>query len=75
MKKIFLSAVLLIFLFAAAASAAQWNPKQDEYWIRINKQQLRLSLVKGESVVKSWPVSIGKGRGKEKTSRMDLITP
>ena len=76
MKRIFITALVFIFVSAAAAcAAAPWSPKAGEYWIKINKQQLRLTLFKGGEVVKSWPVSVGKGRGKTKTSRMDLITP
>ena len=76
MKKIFIIALFLLFACAAAASAASpWSPKAGEYWIKVNKQQLRLTLFKGGEVVKSWPVSIGKGRGKVKSSRLDLITP
>ena len=76
MKKISIIALFLLFACAAAASAASpWSPKAGEYWIKVNKQQLRLTLFKGGEVVKSWPVSIGKGRGKVKSSRLDLITP
>lgn len=75
MKKVLSAALLFLFLCASSAFAADWTPGKDELWIKINKQQLRLSLLKGGSIVKSWPVSIGKGRGKVKTSRMDLITP
>ena len=76
MKKMFIIALFLLFACAAAASAASpWSPKAGEYWIKVNKQQLRLTLFKGGEVVKSWPVSIGKGRGKVKSSRLDLITP
>ena len=76
MKKIFIIALFLLFACAAAASAASpWSPKAGEYWIKVNKQQLRLTLFKGGEGVKSWPVSIGKGRGKVKSSRLDLITP
>ncbi|WP_417028798.1 L,D-transpeptidase, partial [Cloacibacillus evryensis] len=72
----FIIALFLLFACAAAASpASPWSPKAGEYWIKVNKQQLRLTLFKGGEVVKSWPVSIGKGRGKVKSSRLDLITP
>ncbi len=69
---------LLIIMFSLlpnTAYAAKWSPKANEYWVLVNKQQLRLSLIKGTEVQKSWYVSIGKGKGTEKTSRMDLITP
>ncbi|MDO5116069.1 MAG: L,D-transpeptidase [Synergistaceae bacterium] len=74
MKRI-LTALLFIILCAASAQAAQWSPKADEYWIKVNKEQLRLTLYKGHETVKSWPVSVGRGRGKTKKSRLDLITP
>ena len=77
MRKI-LSYVLfaaLLLSLPGTALAAKWVPKADEYWIQVNKEQLRLSLYKGREVQKSWYVSIGKGKGTEKTSRMDLITP
>ena len=77
MRKI-LSYVLfaaLLLSLPGTALAAKWVPKADEYWIQVNKEQLRLSLYKGREVQKSWYVSIGKGKCTEKTSRMDLITP
>lgn len=77
MRKI-LSYVLfaaLLLSLPGTALAAKWVPKADEYWIQVNKEQLRLSLYKGREVQKSWYVSIGKGKGTEKTSRMDSITP
>ena len=77
MRKI-LSYVLfaaLLLSLPGTALAAKCVPKADEYWIQVNKEQLRLSLYKGREVQKSWYVSIGKGKGTEKTSRMDLITP
>ena len=77
MRKI-LSYVLfaaLLLSLPGTALAAKWVPKADEYWIQVNKEQLRLSLYKGREVQKSWYVSIGKDKGTEKTSRMDLITP
>ena len=80
MKK-FLAALLVLLMTAGCAAAAskqaskQWTPKQDEYWIKINKQQLRLTLFKGNEIVRTFPVSVGRGRGKVKKSRFDLITP
>ena len=70
-----LAAAVLAVAVAASASMAAWTPKADEYWIKVNKQQLRLTLFKGDQTQKSWPVSVGRGKGKVKTSRMDLITP
>ena len=69
------AAALLIIMASTAAVAAEWTPKSDEYWIKVNKQQLRLTLFKGDKTQRSWPVSVGRGKGKVKTSRMDLITP
>lgn len=66
--------VLTVALFATVASAA-WAPKDGEYWIKVNKEQLRLILYKGNETQKSWPISIGRGRGKVKKSREDLVTP
>ncbi len=76
MKKIFCIAILSLLICSVSAQAAPpWSPKAGEYWIKVNKQQLRLTLFKGDDIVKSWPVSVGKGRGKVKSSRFDLITP
>lgn len=74
MKKIF-AAMIVIMVMAGTAFAEPWNPKENEYWIKVNKQQLRLTLLMGSGVVKSWPVSVGRGKGTVKTSRLDLITP
>lgn len=52
-----------------------WKPASDEYWIRVDKPALRLSLFKGSTQVKNWPVAIGRGRGKIKKTRRDFITP
>lgn len=76
MKKIFVIAILFLLICSVSAQAASsWSPKAGEYWIKVNKQQLRLTLFKGDDIVKSWSVSVGKGRGKVKSSRLDLITP
>jgi len=78
MKKlifIILSALIFIPAVAFAASAGQWSPHENEYWIKINKAQLRLTLYKGAEPFKSWQVSVGKGRGPVKKSRFDFITP
>lgn len=75
MKKVLTALLLFLTVCATAACAEDWSPNQNEFWIKVNKQQLRLSLLKGERVVRSWPVSIGKGKGTVKTSRMDFITP
>ena len=74
-----------IFLLVAIAMAcvvgtfgtaqAEWAPSAEEYWIKIDKEQLKLHLYKGkENIVKSYRVAIGKGVGVKK-SRTDLITP
>ncbi|MCE5202299.1 MAG: L,D-transpeptidase [Synergistaceae bacterium] len=77
MKRYSLLIMLIIFitLSAESATAASWKPKGDEYWIKINKEQLRLTLYKGFEPYKSWYVSVGRGRGPVKKSRTDLITP
>lgn len=78
MKKI----ISIFFLYVAialamqnVACASQWKPKQNEYWVGINKEQLRLTLYKGTDPYKTWQISIGKGKGTVKKSRFDLITP
>ncbi|NLD04527.1 MAG: L,D-transpeptidase [Synergistaceae bacterium] len=78
MKKIFaLIMVILVFtVYTDKSSASQkWQPKEGENWIGINKEQLRLTLYKGLDPLKTWQISIGKGKGPEKKSRFDLITP
>ena len=78
MKKL-LALIVIIFIFivyADKSSASQtWQPKAGENWIGINKEQLRLTLYNGPDPVKAWQISIGKGKGTEKKSRFDLITP
>ena len=68
---VFMSLLISTGAFAAGNASASNAP----YWIKINKEKLRLYLYQGDNPVKSWPVSIGKGKGTEKTSRFDLITP
>ena len=76
MKKFLIVIVLIILASLGSVSAeAAWAPKKNEYWIQVNKEQLRLTLYKGNEVQRSWYVSIGKGKGTEKKSRLDLITP
>lgn len=77
MKRIIsvIAATVLLIVLASAATAADVTTRSGDYWIKVNKQQLRLTLFKGDKVEKSWPVSTGRGKGKVKTSRMDLITP
>ena len=78
MKK-FLALIMIILIFmvyADKSDASQtWQPKMGENWIGINKEQLRLTLYNGQAPVKTWQISIGKGKGTEKKSRFDLITP
>ncbi len=77
-----LSTFVLFLLFSspfpaqrALATEKQFVPKAEEYWIKIDKNKLRLYLYKGgDTVVKSYPVAIGRGVGVKKT-RTDLITP
>ena len=75
MKKFIYIIVIAASLVCAASAFAAWSPREDEYWIKVNKQRLDLTLLKGEEPVKKWPVSIGRGKGTVKTSREDLITP
>lgn len=80
MKRLLLLSTFFAFFLAAAINPAlshaePWAPKEDEYWIKINKEQLRLSLVKGNKNQYTWPVSIGRGKDGPKKSRLDLITP
>lgn len=78
MKKlifIILSALIFIPAVVFVASAEQWRPAENEYWIKVNKEQLRLTIYKGTEPVKCWQVSVGRGRGTVKQSRFDFITP
>lgn len=77
MKKIFplLASLLTVFIWVALAFAAPFTPKDDEYWIKIDKSALRLYLMKGDDPFKSFPVAIGRGKGDKKKDRLDLITP
>lgn len=83
-KKIF--ALVMVVLAAASvaafdarASAAaipqSYSPSSGELWIKVDKEKLRLYLMRGtDDVIKSYPVAIGRGEGIKK-SRTDLITP
>lgn len=77
MKKIFVAALILLLApFVPEGEASQnWQPKESEKWIKINKEQLRLTLYTGTKPLKTWQVSVGKGKGTVKKSRLDLITP
>lgn len=78
MKKIIAIIVItLTFIVHVGKSDAsqKWQPQNGENWIGINKEQLRLTLYKDNVSLKTWQISIGKGRGTEKKSRLDLITP
>ena len=67
---------LLLIVYSGESSASpKWQPQDGEKWIGINKEQLRLTLYSGPDPVKTWQIAIGKGRGTEKKSRFDLITP
>ena len=71
-----LALLCLFLLLAPAALAAPFTPAPEEYWIKIDKTRLRLYLIKGEdTLVKSYPVAIGRGKGSVKKDRLDLITP
>jgi lipoprotein-anchoring transpeptidase ErfK/SrfK len=59
----------------ARAEGKTYSAAADELWIKIDKKKLRLYLYKGnETVLKTYPVAIGRGIGAKK-SRTDLITP
>jgi len=76
MKKfLVLITIISALLIPACGFAEGWTPGSDEYWIRINKARLQLTLYKGKSSVVSYPVAIGRGRGTVKKSRFDFITP
>ena len=71
-----LALLCLFLLLAPAALAAPFTPAPEEYWIKIDKTRLRLYLIKGEdTLVKSYPEAIGRGKGSVKKDRLDLITP
>lgn len=67
--------IAALLLLVPASAFASWTPAADEYWIKVDKHRLRLTLFKGQEAVRSWPVSVGRGTGRVKTSREDLITP
>ncbi|MEA4872819.1 MAG: L,D-transpeptidase [Synergistaceae bacterium] len=72
----FIMIILIFMVYADKCIASQtWQPKEGETWIGINKEQLRLTLYNGQNPIKTWQISIGKGKGAEKKSRFDLITP
>ncbi len=78
MRKLFYIFLLILtfnLLTVSIGTAAQSSQDENEYWIKINKEQLRLTLYNGPVPLKSWQISIGRGRGPLKTSRFDLITP
>jgi lipoprotein-anchoring transpeptidase ErfK/SrfK len=59
----------------AEAGASSYAAANDELWIKIDKKKLQLYLCKGgDTVLKTYPVAIGRGVGTKKT-RTDLITP
>ena len=71
-------ALICAGLFATQACAAKytdWQPKENEYWIRVNKAKMTLTLYKGTAMEAQYPIACGKGRGFVKTSRFDFITP
>jgi lipoprotein-anchoring transpeptidase ErfK/SrfK len=75
MKKYSIVIALLLSALCLTNAEAAFKPKNGEYWLKINKEQLRLTLYKGYEPYKSWYVAIGKGRGTVKESRTDFITP
>lgn len=70
--------ICCVAIFATQARAVRntsWQPKASEYWIRVNKARMMLTLYKGKEIVVSYPIACGKGKGFKKTSRFDFITP
>lgn len=64
-----------MFVSEINATEKTYAPQNGELWIKIDKNRLMLYLYKGQdTVLKSYPVSIGKGVG-QKNPRTDLITP
>ena len=48
MKKLIYIIVIAASLICASAAFAEWAPKEGEYWIKVNKQRLNLTLFKGD---------------------------
>ena len=68
--------VLGVLLPLGTAQAAPFVPGPEEYWIKVDKSRLRLYLIQGkDTLVKSYPVAVGRGVGDVKKDRLDLITP
>ena len=75
-KKPCLAILVLLLLFMASQANAAWTPSANEHWIRIDKEDMKLYLYEGANkIVKTYPVAIGRGKGSEKKTRTDLITP
>ncbi|GHV27580.1 hypothetical protein FACS1894167_02830 [Synergistales bacterium] len=74
----FVSAFSFFVMGAAAplyAAEKQFSAAENELWVKIDKNKLKLYLCKGgNEILKSYPVAIGRGVGVKKT-RTDLITP
>ncbi|MDR1651138.1 MAG: L,D-transpeptidase [Synergistaceae bacterium] len=70
--------LVLCILTPARSDAAipqTYKPQSGEMWIKIDKENLKLTLRRGEGeIIKSYPVAVGRGKGVKK-SRTDLITP
>jgi hypothetical protein len=76
-----IAALLSCFLALPAGAATpvaketkEWNPKPSERWIEVIKKERRLYLRQGETVLKTYRVAIGSGKGTKK-SPIDKITP
>ena len=75
-RLVLLLLVLGILLPQGTAQAAPFVPGPEEYWIKVDKSRLRLYLIQGkDTLVKSYPVAVGRGVGDVKKDRLDLITP
>ena len=76
MKKalIIITMFSLLMIYAGESFAtSKWQPREGEKWIKINKEQLRLTLYKGQDPLKTWQIAIGKGRGTEKNPVSTLL--
>lgn len=71
-----IAALWVALLFLAVPANAAWSPSASELWIRIDKEDMKLYLYEGKGkIIKTYPVAIGSGKGTEKKTRTDLITP
>lgn len=82
LRKVWLLAAFAFCLIALPAAAAQapakgtpeWAPKAGERWLEVIKKDRKLHLRQGETILKTYRVAIGSGKGTKK-SPIDKITP